>query len=170
NQAISGAWQGAYHTIFRANLAIENIPGIDMDATLRDRSVGEARFLRGYTYLRLVQWFGDVPLITRPLSADEYYNQARTPVNEVYDFIEQDLLAAIDALPEKSEYADEDLGRATKGAARGMLAKLYMVKHDWDAAAEQCEAIIQSGEYNLLPRYGDIFLPQGEHADESIFE
>ncbi len=170
NQAISGAWQGSYHTIFRANLAIENIPGIDMDATLRDRLVGEARFLRGYTYLRLVQWFGDVPLITRPLSADEYYNQARTPVNQVYDFIEQDLLAAIDALPEKSEYADEDLGRATKGAARGMLAKLYMVKHDWDAAAEQCEAIIQSGEYNLLPRYGDIFLPQGEHADESIFE
>jgi len=170
NQAVAGAWSGSYQAIFRANLAIENIPGIDMDPTLRARLVGEARFLRAYTYLRLVQWFGDVPLIDRPLNADEYYNQSRTPVGQVYDFIEQDLLAAIDVLPEKSDYPSADLGRATKGAARGMLAKLYMVKHDFAAAAEQCELIIQSGEYSLLSRYGDNFLPVGEHGAESIFE
>ncbi len=170
NVAISGAWQGTYHTIFRANLAIENVPGIEMDPTLRNRLVGESRFLRAYAYFRLVQWFGDVPLIDRVLTDDEFYNQGRAPKEQVYDFIESDLLAAIDALPEKSQYPSADLGRVTKGAARGILAKLYMVKHDFSKAAEQTEAIINSGEYALLTRYADNFLPIGEHASESIFE
>ena len=170
NSAFAGAWQGHYHAIFRANLAIDNIPGITMDTTLRNRLIGEAKFLRAYAYFRLVQWFGDVPLITRPLNADEYYNQARTPAAEVYDFIEKDLVDAINVLPEKSEYPSADLGRVTKGAARGMLAKLYMVKHEFQKAADQCESIITSAEYSLLPRYGDNFLPAGEHGAESIFE
>ncbi len=170
NAAITGAWQGTYHTIFRANLAIENVPGIEMDPTLRNRLVGESRFLRAYAYFRLVQWFGDIPLIDRVLTDDEFYNQGRAPKAQVYDFIESDLLAAIDAVPEKSAYPSADLGRVTKGAARGILAKLYMIKHDFAKAAEQTEAIITSGEYSLLMRYSDNFLPIGEHASESIFE
>ena len=123
NAAITGAWQGHYHLIFRANLAIENIPGIVMDEALKNRLVGEAKFLRAYTYFRLVQWFGDVPLITRTLNADEYYNQERAPKEVVYDFIEQDLIDAIAVLPEKSDYPSADLGRATKGAAEGIDRK-----------------------------------------------
>lgn len=170
NQVFSQSWKGHYHTIFRANIAIENIPNIDMDQALRDRLVGEARFLRAYCYFRLVQWYGALPIITRPLDEDEYFTQERRPVSEVYDLIEQDLLAAIAALPEKSKYPPKDLGRATKGAARGILAKLYMLKKDYSKALEQCMAIINSGEYSLEPRYGDIFLPQGENGVESIFE
>lgn len=170
NAAFLQAWQGSYQVIFRANLAIENIPGINMDPALRNRLVGEARFLRAYTYFRLVQWFGDLPLISRTLTDDEYYTQSRVPKEEIYNFIEADLLAAIEALPEKSAYAPADLGRATRGAARGILAKLYMVKHDFARAAEQAESIIQSGEYSLLTRYSDNFLPVGEHGAESIFE
>ncbi len=170
NAAVTGAWQGHYHAIFRANLAIDNIPGIEMDSTLRARLIGEAKFLRAYTYFRLVQWFGDVPLITRTLNDDEYYNQERTSKELVYDFIETDLLDAIGALPEKDDYASADLGRATKGAARGILAKLYAVKHDFPKVIEQCDAIINSGEYSLLARYADNFLPVGEHGAESIFE
>jgi hypothetical protein len=117
-----------------------------------------------------VQWFGDVPLVTQSLTADQYYNQSRTPVAEVYDFIERDLLDAIDVLPEKSAYPSGDLGRATKGSARGILAKLYMVKHDFVKATNQCEAIITSGQYSLLTRYSDNFLPIGEHGSESLFE
>jgi hypothetical protein len=170
NAAIAQAWLGHYQAIFRANLAIENIPGIDMNATLRDRLIGESKFLRAYAYFRLVQWYGDVPLITHPLESNEYYTQSRTPVNQVYDFIEQDLLDAIQVLPEKSDYPSADLGRATKGAARGILAKLYMVEHDFGKAADMSEAIIQSGEYSLLTRYADNFLRIGEHGAESIFE
>ncbi len=170
NAAVSGAWQGCYHLIFRANLAIDKIPDIDMDLALKARLVGEAKFLRAYTYLRLVQWFGDVPLVDRILTDDEYYNQPRVPKEQIWAFIEQDLLDAIDVLPEKSEYASADLGRATKGAARGILAKLYMVEHDFTKAAEQCEAIITSGKYSLLPRYADNFMAVGENGPESVFE
>ena len=96
NAAITGAWLGHYQAIFRANLAIENIPGIEMDSTLRARLIGECRFLRAYAYFRLVQWYGDVPLITTILNDDQYYNQERTSKELVYDFIETDLLAAMD--------------------------------------------------------------------------
>ncbi len=170
NAAITGAWTGHYQAIFRANLAIENIPGISMDTVLRNRLVGEAKVLRAYAYFRLVQWFGDVPLVTRILNDDEYYNQTRTPKDEVYDFIESDLLAAIELLPEKSDYASADLGRVTKGAARGILAKVYMARHQYANAAAQCESIITSGEYSLLTKYADNFLPIGENGAESIFE
>lgn len=77
NSAITGAWSGHYQLIFRANLAIDNIPNIDMDPVLRDRLIGEARFLRAYAYFRLVQWFGDIPLIAHTLSDNQYYNQVR---------------------------------------------------------------------------------------------
>lgn len=130
NSAFAGAWNGSYQTISRANLAIGNIPRVDMDDKLKQRLIGECKFLRAYTYLRLVQWFGPVPILTRPLSPDEYFTQERRPLNEVYDLIEQDLSDAIAVLPKKSEYAAADLGRATQGAAQGMLAKLYMVKHE----------------------------------------
>lgn len=170
NSAFSGAWTGHYQTISRANLAIENIPGIDMDEERRGRLVGEAKFLRAYAYFRLVQWFGELPIITRPLSEDEYFTQERRPVAEVYNLIEQDLLDAIGALPEKSEYASTDLGRATKGAARGILAKLYMLKKDYANAEKYCLEVINSNEYSLLPRYADNFLPVGEQGAESVFE
>ncbi|HUR32018.1 MAG TPA: RagB/SusD family nutrient uptake outer membrane protein [Saprospiraceae bacterium] len=170
NAIFQQAWQGTYHAIFRANLAIINIPGISMDPVLRDRLVGEAKFLRAYSYFRLVQWFGDVPIIDRILTDAEYYNQPRAPKQEVYNFIETDLLDAINVLPEKSDYPSADLGRATKGAARGILAKLYMVEHDFSKASEQLETIITSGEYSLLTRYDENFLQVGENGAESVFE
>lgn len=170
NEAISGAWRGTYQAIFRANLAIDNIPNIDMDTTLRSRLVGESRYLRAYAYLRLVQWFGDIPLITRTLTDAEYYNQPRAPKEQIYQLIQEDLTFAIENLPEKSEYASSDLGRVTKGAARGMLAKLHMIKKEYDLALVQLEAIINSGEYSLLARYADNFLPVGENGAESLFE
>jgi hypothetical protein len=170
NTAINGAWLGHYQAIFRANLAIDKIPEIDMDPALRGRLVGEAKFLRAYAYFRLVQWFGDIPLVEHILTDDQYYNQPRVPKEQIYDFIESDLLDAIDVLPEKSKYASEDLGRATKGASRGILANLYMVKHDFAKAEIQCDAIINSGEYSLLQHYSDNFLPVGENGAESVFE
>lgn len=170
NQVFEQTWKGHYHTIFRANLAIENIPSVNMDPALRERLVAEAKFLRGYAYFRLVQWYGELPIITRPLEEEEYFTQQRRPVAEVYELIKQDLLDAITVLPEKSGYSEKDLGRATKGAARGILAKLYMLQKDYANALEQCQAIINSAEYSLEPRYGDIFLPAGEHGVESIFE
>lgn len=170
NLTFGWLWQGFYHAIFRANLAIENIPGIDMDTKLRDRLVGEAKFLRAYAYFNLVRWFGDLPLVTRPLSQDEFYTQTRRPAAEIYNQIIQDLEDAILVLPEKSEYASEDLGRATKGAARGMLAKVYLTLGDWANCEQYCRDVIESGEYELWPNYPEIFQRVGENCSESLFE
>ena len=170
NGNIGSVWRGYYRVIARANLAIQEIPKVDMNATLRDRLVGECKFLRAYSYLLLAQWYGPLPIITQPLGGDEYYTQARQPVDAVYAQIERDLVDAIQLLPEKSKYASADLGRATKGAARGILAKLYMVKKDYVKAEQYCLDLINSNEYSLLNRYSDNFLRVGENGAESVFE
>lgn len=170
NTYFSTIYEGFFRAIARANLAVENIPRVDMDAQLRDRLVAECKFLRAYSYFLMVQWFGELPIITTTLSADEYYAQTRQPVGAVYDQIERDLLDAIAVLPEKDAYAPEDLGRVTKGAAKGVLAKLYMVKKDFPKAEQYCLEIINSNQYSLLPKYVDNFRQVGENGAESIFE
>lgn len=169
NGLIRGAWQGYYRGIDRANKAINNIPAIEMDETLRARLVGENKFLRAYFYFFLVRAYGDVPLITETLEPSEYL-QERTPASEVYAQIVQDLTDAIAVLPEKSEYAAEDLGRATKGAARGLLAKVYLFLEDYANAERYALEVINSGEYALYPDYSGIFLREGENSSESVFE
>ena len=140
-----------------------------MDETLRDRLVAENRFLRGYFYFNLARWFGDVPLILRPLNSDEY-EQARTPLNEVYAQIIDDLEFAAGILPLKSEFASSDLGRVTRGAANALLAKVYLTREHWQEAKNQALTVINSNEYSLLADYNRIFLPEGEHSSGSILE
>ena len=170
NQTFSTIWKGHYNTISRANLAINRIPAIDMSETLKSRLIGEAKFLRAFNYFRLVQWFGDIPLITNQLNEDEYFTQVRSNKEAVYSLIEKDFLDAISALPEKSKYKSIDLGRVTKGAAKGMLAKLYMVQKKYDKALLLCEEVMNSNEYTLVAAYNQIFTQAGENGSESMFE
>ena len=170
NPLVAPIYKGYYRAIARANVAIENIPNIAMDAATRDRLVGECKFLRAYSYYLLVQWFGDLPIITTVLKDDDYYAQTRQPREQVYAQIEADLTDALGVLKEKSAYEPTDLGRVTKGSARALLAKLYMIKKDWAKAETQCMDLINSTEYSLLPKYSEIFLPIGENSSESVFE
>lgn len=169
NIAFLGVWSGYYRVIYRANLVIANVPAIEMDEVLRERLVHEARFLRAYSYFKLVRWFGDIPLIDHPLNPDEY-NQLRISSDEVYDFIITDLIAAIEHLPEKSAYSSNDLGRVTKGAAGGLLAKVYLTREDFINAEKYALEVINSDEYELYPNYAEIFREIGENSSESLFE
>lgn len=169
NGLIRGVWEGFFRGVYRANLAINNIPPINMDEALKARLVGENKFLRAYYYFFLVRAFGHIPLITEALEPSEYL-QNQVPAPEVYDVIIQDLTDAIAVLPEKSEYAPEDLGRATKGAARGLLAKVYLFLGDYANAEKYALEVINSGEYALYPDYEEIFRREGENSSESIFE
>jgi len=162
-------WNGNYQGIFRTNTAIQNIPGIDMNPVLRDRLVAENRFLRAYYYFNLVRGYGAVPLFTRPLSPDEY-DQERASVDAVYAQIIDDLEFAGNNLPYKSEYPASDLGRATKGAADALLARVYLFRGNYELALEYAEDVITSNEYELLPDYFEIFTNAGENSSESIFE
>ncbi len=162
-------WGGYYKGVFRANLSLARIPDVPMDEGLKTRLLAENHFLRAYFYFNLVRWFGDIPLITRQLSPDEY-EQERTPTEQVYALIIEDLQFAAANLPEKSAYAAEDLGRATRGAANGLLSKVYLTRQQWQLARDRALDVINSGEYELLPEYGQIFTPEGEHSSESVFE
>lgn len=169
NTAPTGVWTGYYRGIYRANVALLNIPDIDMDEELKARLLGECRFLRAYFYFNLVRWFGDLPIITEPLSPDEI-NVPRSPVADVYALIERDLREAIDALPAKSAYPPAEMGRATRGAAQSLLAKVYLTQGDFIQAENYALEVINSEEYSLMPNYADIFTAAGENGVESIFE
>ncbi len=171
NPYVAPLYKGHYRAIARANVAIEGIAAVEtMDETLRSRLIGECKFLRAYSYFLLVQWFGDLVLVTKTLQGDEYYAQSRQPKEAIYAQIEQDLKDAAAVLPEKDGYPASEKGRATKAAAKGLLAKLYMLKKDWASAEAQCMDIINGGKYSLLTRYADNFLPVGENGTESVFE
>lgn len=169
NGATVGVWNGYFRGIFRANQAIQNIPEIDMDETLKSRLVAESRFLRAYFYFFLVRAYGDLPLIDRPLAPSEY-RQARVSKDLIYEFIIEDLTYAINNLPAKSEYNPADLGRATSGAAKGFLTKIYLFRGDFQRTLQTAEEIINSGEYGLFEDYEGIFRREGEHSSESLFE
>jgi hypothetical protein len=168
NSAFSGTWTGYYQGIYRANYAIQGIPQIpNMDPALRNRLVGENQFLRAYYYFFLARAFGNVPLITRPLRPGEYEQPGATQA-EIYALIVQDLRDAIDVLPVR--YPAAELGRATRGAAQGMLAQVYLYMGDYANAETYARAVIESGEYSLFNDYGLLFTREGENSSESLFE
>ena len=169
NIAPAGVWSGYYRGVYRANVALANIPNIDMDAALKERLIGECKFLRAYYYFSLVRWFGDIPLILEPLGTSDF-QLPRDPASAVYEQIEKDLTEAAAVLPLKSQYPAEETGRATKGAAQGFLAKMYLTIGDFQMAEQMAMEVINSGEYDLLPNYTQIFTRAGENSSESIFE
>lgn len=169
HQSPLGWWTGNYQGIYRANVNLQNLPDTDMNPDLRNRLMAENRFLRAYIYFNLVRGYGDVPLITEPLTPDEY-DQERATAADVYDQIIEDLEFAADHLPLKSEYPAADLGRATRGAAESMLARVYLYLEDYPQAESYARDVIISQEYELLDDYFMIFTPEGENSSESIFE
>src|SRR5690606_9555660 len=144
-QSLDSWWNSLYEGIKRANVVIEYVPGISMYEELRSRYIAEARFLRALYYFDLVRAWGGVQLVettTPPLSLE------RSSKDMIYDFIEADLIAAIPALQEKSALAPIDKGRATKGAARALLAKVYLFQNDFPNAEKYALEVINSSEYD----------------------
>jgi hypothetical protein len=169
NPAFISTWRVYYDAIFRANQGIAEIPNIEMDESLRARLVGENKFLRAFYYFFLVRAYGGVPLIDRPLTPSEF-DVPRSSADEIYTFIEQDLQDAIQVLPVKSAYPPSELGRATQGAAQGLLAKVHLFQDEFQEAEQFAQEVINSGEYSLLPDYRNIFTEIGENSSESLYE
>lgn len=172
NNYIAGIWQESYLGISRANIVLEKVPPISMDSALKQRVLGEAYFLRGLFYFNMVRLFGDVPLILRPTTADltiEELYPPRTAAVNVYEQIISDLKMAAERLP-ASYSKSADKGRATHGAATGMLSKVYMTQHNWAEARNASLIVIESGTYSLWPDYTDNFKQSKINGVESVFE
>ena len=171
--SVAEVWEGHFNGIQRANQAINRIqPFDDLETELKSRLIGEAKFLRALLYFRLLQTFGGVPLITETPDINSPLEEllSRATEEETYEFIENDLIDAINVLPVKSAYPDMQLGRATKGAAKALLAKVSMYQNKWEIVLDLTNEIIVSGEYTLTPNYEDIWKEIGENNQESIFE
>jgi starch-binding outer membrane protein, SusD/RagB family len=155
-QLIYITWPFAYEQIARANNAILYIPKVPvMDSSIRNRSMGEAYFLRAYAYFILSEIYGDVPIITEKNLSSADYNVAKSPVDSVRALVESDLLQAANLLPET--YDDADKGRVPKGAAWGMLCKLYLFEDKFQQAIQYGSQVVNDPNYALASNYGDNF-------------
>lgn len=168
NPLTTRLWGGCYIGIGRANIVLQKVPAMSIDPAIQSRCIGEAEFLRAKYYFDLVRAYGDVPLLTTPPTTLEQVNIPRTPAAQVYAQIEADLLDAIAKLP--ASHSGDDLGRATKWSATGLLAKVYLTEGKLTEAATQARAVTTSSGKQLWPNYADNFKVATENGQESLFE
>jgi starch-binding outer membrane protein, SusD/RagB family len=168
-------WESQYQHIYIFNWTLAGIAVNDaITEEQKNQYRAEVMFLRSLAYFWLNRAFGGVVPVFN-LVSDEVIIKRATE-EEIWIQLETDLKFAISTLPEKSVYPLSDLGRATKGAARALLAKVYMQQLKYDLALEQTTAIIQSDEYQLEADYSNLWkrgLPgadRNEHGVESVFE
>lgn len=176
-QPTDDAWQASYEGIFRANLVLQRVPDIEMDQALKDRILGEAHFLRGLYYWHLLTLFGEAPLVLEANPSDP--SQAELPKSTSPEIISQivtDLQAAIDQLPRREGYDSQNVGRATSGAAKALLGKVYLYsaspifggnQEGYTLAAQQFEDVINNHNYELVD-FTDIWVE--DNNAESLFE
>lgn len=170
--SVSDVFDGNYQGINRCNQALDLLPKLDnVDSSLRDRLIGETKFLRAYFYFTLVKCYGGVPIVNKlanPSSdEDRLMLLTRKSKAEVYAFIENDLADAIAVLPSKSSYSASEKGRASQGAAYALLAKVSLYQQKWQKVVDNCDLV--SG-YSLVLDYASQFKLSGEFDNESIFE
>ena len=174
NGLLDAFYNAQYIGIARCNQAMESIYDMtlpeDMTETERSQMLGEVEFLRAFYYFRLVRLFGGVPMPLSPVVSSDEWKMQRSTADEVYDQIIFDLETAEAVLPLRSEYASDDLGRATKGAAEALLMKVNLYHKNYSEVLRWGKLITASGEYSLVPDYFSQFLLQNEWSSESVFE
>lgn len=170
NQGVLDIWRGPWPGILRSNIVLNVAPNLDIDETIKNRSMGEAYFLRAHYYFILVRFFGDLPLITTPQNSNSELYPARVSKNLIYEQIIGDLEKATELLPNKSDYSGSDIGRANKGAALGELAEVYLtLGNNWQKVVDLTTQVEGLG-FGLNTNYADNFNPSTENSKESLFE
>ena len=170
SSSVQAWWNNNYEGINQANAIISNATEVSLPSEERelvDSYVAEAKFLRGLYYFNLVLAFGDVPLKLEATESLDNLTLNRSPMADVYTQIEQDLMDAEQALPES--YGGGEVGRATSGAAKAVLAKVYLFQDNFQDARNKSLEVIESGQYELLEDYLDILSVSAKNGVEHIF-
>jgi hypothetical protein len=169
---ISNRYNAAYVGIARANIVLDKIGAVTMDATLKARLISETKFLRGYFYFNLVKVFGGVPIVLKQLTnPEEAYEYGRESSANVFAQIEKDMTEAATGLP-ASYTVNTDVGRITSGAAKGMLARVLLFQGKFAQAAPLLKSIIDNqspAQYDLLPNFADVFKYNNGNNKEILF-
>lgn len=168
NGFLEKMWKHYYEGISRTNYLLYYGEDIEMDADLKARILGEAKFLRAYLYFNLVNIYGEIPLKTNPPLNEAEINKPKSTVEAIYDQIEQDLSEA--ALVLEESYTGGDVGRATKGAAYGLLAKAHLYQEEWTEVLEAIDEVDALGIYELQTVYKNNFIDSTQNNTESLFE
>lgn len=165
NGGILTAWTASYTGINRANNILAAVPGVsDMSDAQKGQARGEALFVRALHYANLVRYFGGVPIVREPSKGvGEQSLVSRSSAQEVYALVEQDLEEAATLLPNARA-----TGRATRGAANALLARVYLEDAKYAQARDRATAVIGSGVYTMVANYRDLFTTK--NSSESIFE
>jgi starch-binding outer membrane protein, SusD/RagB family len=169
NGFVGAVWSTGFQTVSRCNNILNRIEGVEMNETLKSQYKAEALFLRAYSYFYLVRFFGDLPIIERAFTSPNevaQFNMTRKPMSEVYQLIINDLTTAaglfqLDNLPKS---------RASKGAAKTLLGKVYLTKKDYGPAATVLKEVIDMNVYSLAQNYKSLFTNNNNNLPESIFE
>jgi hypothetical protein len=169
-------WSDHYQGIFRANILLQKLPDVPMDAAEKARFTAEAKTLRATYYFNLVRMFRNIPLLLEPISATEIYNVTQATPAAVYTQIEKDLTEAIPNLPGTVVPATE-AGRLTKAAAQAMLGKVYLYDNKKAEAAAMLALVNgptpgQPNQYGnrLLPKFSDLWVFTNKFNAESLLE
>lgn len=163
NATVNTAWTGHYQGIARANAILDRLPNASIPQASKDRFDGEARFMRAMFYFNLVRFFGDVQLVTSEIGSPYGANTlARSPAAQVYELIVNDLKVAEEKLP--TTIANAEAGRASRWAAKTVLAKVYLTLKQYDNAATKLKEVIDSKAYDLMPSYAAVFGPTTSFA------
>ncbi len=169
NVHVRNQYQLDYQIIARANQVLAEIDEVEFDPASKDNLRGQSLFLRGYAYFELVRYFGSVPLHLTPVTERSEAALPLSPAEDIYAQIIQDVSAAASLLPPKSE---QEAGRATSGAAKTLLANVYIVREQWAEAETLLREVVNSNEYALMPDYADAFSTNTANKNnmESVFE
>lgn len=166
NPIVRTAWSSVYKGIFRCNMILEKLEESQLNVDFKLQVEAEARFIRALSYFNAIRFWGDLPLILQPISPDDALELGRTGTAEISEVISEDLNFAISHLP--TVYRTSDAGRATQGAAKALLAKLYVTEERYQEA-EQILSELVSGQYSLLANIDEVFDPRNEINDEILF-
>jgi len=164
NADLQNVWSWMFAGVNRANYILEFQDKTDFEG--REIIIAEARFLRAYYYFELVKWFGPVPLKESRFELGDETTIPRSPVEDVYALIEEDLLFASNTL----SYTAPQVGRATKGSAQALLGKVYLYQEKFTESSNVLVNLINNGPYDLVEDYDTIFESAGENNIESVFE
>ncbi|SOE20183.1 Starch-binding associating with outer membrane [Spirosomataceae bacterium TFI 002] len=158
-----------YQIIARTNQILTQIDDVEFDASRKANLKGQAQFLRAFAYFELVRYFGKAPLHLEPVTNRDGAALPLTEEAGLYAQIIADAQAAIASLPLKSV---QEPGRATKGAAQMLLANVYINQKNWAGAEALLREIVASGQYSLMPTYGQAFSDNNANKNnmESMFE
>ena len=167
NGILEDAWANFDNAVYRCNMVLDRIDGADFDERLKAQYKGEAMFLRAYTYFMKYRLWGCVPTTRRVVTVEEALRIGRSSEEEMFDLIAGDLQEIVDQAMLPESYDGADAGRATLGAARTLLGKVYLTFKRPQQAADVLKEVI--GKYALLEDVADVFDVNNKMNGEVIF-